>query len=43
MPDEVINREQKFRVIIYHGHLHKIPVDDEIEEIEEKELIMLED
>ena len=43
MPDEAINKEQKFRVIIYHGHLHKIPVDAETEETEEKELIILED
>ena len=43
MPDEAINEEQKFRVIIYHGHLHKIPVDDEIKEIEEKELITAKD
>jgi predicted phosphodiesterase len=39
MPNEAINKEQKLRVIIYHGHLHKIPKDDEIKEIKEKELI----
>ncbi len=43
MPNEAINKEQKFRVIIYHGHLHKIPIDDEIEEIKEKELIAAKD
>jgi predicted phosphodiesterase len=43
MPDEAINKEQKFRVIIYHGHLHKIPIDDEIKEIQERELITAEE
>ena len=43
MPDEAINREQKFRVIIYHGHLHKIPIDDEIKELQESELITAEE
>ncbi|MHA1986351.1 MAG: hypothetical protein ACW98D_06925 [Promethearchaeota archaeon] len=43
MPNEAINKEQKFRVIIYHGHHHKIPIDEELEEIEEKELITMED
>ena len=32
-----------FRVIIYHGHLHKIPIDDEIKEIQENELITTEE
>jgi len=39
MPDEAINKEQKFRVIIYHGHLHKIPIDDEKKEIQENDLL----
>jgi predicted phosphodiesterase len=43
MPDEAINKEQKFRVIIYHGHLHKIPIDDEKKEIQENELITAEE
>lgn len=43
MPDEAVNKEQKFRVIIYHGHLHKIPIDDEIKEIQENELITTEE
>ena len=43
MPDEAINKEQKFRVIIYHGHLHKIPIDDEVKEIQERELITAEE
>jgi len=41
MPDKAINKEQKYRVVIYHGHLHKIPIDDEIKEVQEKELIIL--
>jgi len=43
MPDKAVNKEQKFRVIIYHGHLHKIPIDDEIKDIKEKELITAKD
>jgi predicted phosphodiesterase len=43
MPDKAINKEQKFRVIIYHGHLHKIPIDDEKKEIQENELITAEE
>jgi hypothetical protein len=43
MPDKAVNMEQKFRVIIYHGHLHKIPIDDEIKDIKEKELITAKD
>ena len=39
MPNEAINKVQKFKVIIYHGYLHKIPIDDEMIEIKEKELI----
>ncbi len=41
MPEKAINKEQKYRVVIYHGHLHKIPIDDEIKEVQEKELIIL--
>ncbi len=43
MPDKAVNTEQKFRVIIYHGHLHKIPIDDEIKELQENELIVAKD
>jgi len=43
MPDEAINKEQKFRVIIYHGHLHKIPIDDEKKEVQENGLITAEE
>ncbi len=43
MPERAVNKEQKFRVIIYHGHLHKIPIDDEIKEIQENELITTEE
>ncbi|MHA2037711.1 MAG: hypothetical protein ACW972_11635 [Promethearchaeota archaeon] len=43
MPNKAVTKEQKFRVFIYHGHLHKIPIDDETKEIEEKELITTEE
>ncbi len=43
MPHEAVSKVQKFRFIIYHGHLHKIPIEDEAEEIEEKELIITEE
>ncbi len=43
MPNEAIKTEQKFKVIIYHGYLHKIPIDDEIIELKEKELIIAKD
>ncbi|MHA2281833.1 MAG: hypothetical protein ACXAC5_13400 [Promethearchaeota archaeon] len=43
MPNEAVNKEQKFRLVIYHGHLHKIPIDDETKEIEENELITTEE
>ena len=43
MPVKAVNTEQNFRVIIYHGHLYKIPVDDEIKELQENELIVAED
>ncbi|MFX1488766.1 MAG: hypothetical protein ACFFBI_06430 [Promethearchaeota archaeon] len=31
MPEEAINSDQKYRIIIYHGHLHKIPIEDNLE------------
>ena len=43
MPNEAVNKQQKFRMVIYHGHLHKIPIDDETEEKEEIELIATEE
>ena len=43
MPNEVVNKELKFRFVIYHGHLHKIPIDDESKDIEENELITTEE
>ena len=43
MPYEAINKKQKFKVIIYHGYLHKIPIDDEIVELKETELITAKD
>jgi len=32
MPEEAIKSDKKYRIIIYHGHLHKIPIEDNIEE-----------
>jgi len=32
MPEEAFNGKKKYKVIIYHGHLHKIPL-DETEEV----------
>ncbi|MFW9822495.1 MAG: hypothetical protein ACFFE4_06150 [Candidatus Thorarchaeota archaeon] len=43
MTEEALDKEQKFRYVIYHGHLHKIPIDDEIREIQEGELVTVED
>jgi hypothetical protein len=28
MQKEAINNEKKYRIIIYHGHLHRIPIDE---------------
>lgn len=28
MPEKALIKEKKFRIIIYHGHLHKIPLDE---------------
>ena len=36
MPEKAITEEKKFRIIIYHGHLHKIPLDDPEEEYQEQ-------
>ncbi|MFW9781377.1 MAG: hypothetical protein ACFFFB_03745 [Candidatus Heimdallarchaeota archaeon] len=38
MPEEAINNEQKFRIIVYHGHLHKIPIDENIEGPQEQKV-----
>ena len=43
MPDKAANTEHKFRVIIYHGHLHKIPIDEEIKELQKNELNVAKD
>ncbi len=40
MPEEAINNEKKYRIIIYHGHLHKIPIDKNREELQEKEVVI---
>lgn len=32
MPEKVLFKEKKYRFIIYHGHLHKIPLDGNEEE-----------
>ncbi|MFX0080612.1 MAG: hypothetical protein ACFE94_02565 [Candidatus Hodarchaeota archaeon] len=43
MPEEAINNKQNYRVIIYHGHLHKIPIDENTEEFQEKKLVLKEE
>jgi len=43
MPEEAINKEKKYRIIIYHGHLHKIPLDVITEELQEKKVITKEE
>lgn len=43
MPEEAIENEQKYRFIIYHGHLHKIPIDDNSETIQEQGVATTED
>ena len=40
MPEEAINNEKNYRFIIYHGHLHKIPIDENTEELHEKEVVI---
>jgi len=42
MPEKAPNEEKKFRIIIYHGHLHKIPLDDK-EELQVKKRVIIED
>jgi hypothetical protein len=32
MPEKVLFKEKKYQVIIYHGHLHKIPLNKNEEE-----------
>ena len=40
MPEKALIEEKKFRIIIYHGHLHKIPLDDiEVEHQEQIKVI----
>lgn len=43
MPEEAINNEKKYRIIIYHGHLHKIPIDVNTEELTEKKVVIKEE
>lgn len=38
MPEEAINNEKNYRIIIYHGHLHKIPIDKNTEDLQEKKV-----
>lgn len=39
MQKEAINKEKKYRIIIYHGHLHKIPIDEFKEDFLIKKLV----
>ncbi|MFX1374727.1 MAG: hypothetical protein ACFFA0_02840 [Promethearchaeota archaeon] len=43
MPEETLNREKKYQIIIYHGHLHKIPIDENQKDFQEKEGIIIEE
>ena len=43
MPDTAIEKEQKNRIIIYHGHIHKIPIDDNDEKVLGAEVVSTED
>jgi len=38
MPEEAINKDKKYQIIIYHGHLHKIPIDETTEDQQEKKV-----
>ncbi|MFX0028831.1 MAG: hypothetical protein ACFE8B_06450 [Candidatus Hermodarchaeota archaeon] len=43
MPEKAPNKEKKFRIIIYHGHLHKIPLGDNEEEFQRNKRVIIED
>ena len=43
MPHKAVNNDQKFRIVIYHGHLHKILIDDDPDEISENEVVVTEE
>ncbi|KKK43685.1 MAG: hypothetical protein Lokiarch_24930 [Candidatus Lokiarchaeum sp. GC14_75] len=39
MPEKV-DREQKYRIIIYHGHLHKIPIETRWKKYNDKKQLL---
>jgi hypothetical protein len=43
MPEIAKNSEKKYRIIIYHGHLHKIPIGDIGEKSEDENLATAEE
>ncbi|MBY8989247.1 MAG: hypothetical protein KGD58_00705 [Candidatus Lokiarchaeota archaeon] len=43
MPKKALIKEKKFRIIIYHGHLHKIPLDETEEEYSDQVKILSEE
>jgi hypothetical protein len=43
MPEEAFNGKKKYKVIIYHGHLHKIPLDETEEEYPDHIKVVSED
>lgn len=43
MPEKALEAEEKYRIIIYHGHLHKIALDDIKKEFQEQKKIVIEE
>lgn len=43
MPEKAKNIKQKYRIIIYHGHLHKIPIEDTVGKHQEQDLATTEE
>jgi hypothetical protein len=42
MPEKALIKEKKFRIIIYHGHIHKIPLDETEEDLSDQIKIIAE-
>ncbi|MHA1915491.1 MAG: hypothetical protein ACW986_17590 [Promethearchaeota archaeon] len=43
MPEKAHDSKRKYRIIIYHGHLHKIPIDDMVGRSQEEDLASTEE
>ena len=43
MPDKLLDGEKKYKILIYHGHLHKILLDENKEEFKKKKVKIKED